>query len=78
VTQGEVTEFIKKTLKLQDVDGASALGRNRGWDSMDHVELMLAFETEYGVTIPPELYGELTSVAMIVGWFREHGLLDAG
>jgi acyl carrier protein len=36
-----------------------------GWDSLRHLELMLALETEFGVRIPAEAMLELTSLPAI-------------
>lgn len=36
-----------------------------GWDSLRHLELMLALETEFGVRIPAQTMLELTSVPAI-------------
>jgi acyl carrier protein len=36
-----------------------------GWDSLRHLELMLALETEFGVRIPAETMLELTSLPAI-------------
>ena len=36
-----------------------------GWDSLRHLEVMLALETEFGVRIPAETMLELTSLPAI-------------
>jgi len=36
-----------------------------GWDSLRHLELMLALEAEFGVRIPAETMLELTSLPAI-------------
>ena len=40
-----------------------------GWDSLRHLELMLALEAEFGVRIPAEAMLELTSLPAIERFF---------
>jgi acyl carrier protein len=43
-----------------------------GWDSLRHLELMLALETEFDVRIPTEAMLELDSLERIGDYLREH------
>jgi acyl carrier protein len=42
-------------------------------DSLDLVELGMAFEDKFGVSIPDEDYEKLKTVADSVAYIREHG-----
>lgn len=75
VTAEQLFEFMKTSLRLRRFDGTSVLGKERGWDSLTHVRLMLALEREYSVVIPPERFGELDSADKIVAFFAELGLV---
>ena len=41
-----------------------------GWDSLRHLELMLALEREFGVRIPAESFLELASLPAIEDYLR--------
>ena len=42
------------------------------WDSLRHIELMLAIETEFELQIPSEVMLELTSIGAIDAYLRTH------
>jgi acyl carrier protein len=42
-----------------------------GWDSLGHIELMLALEMEFKVPLPTEAIIELVSLEAIEGFLRE-------
>ncbi|MDQ3995526.1 MAG: acyl carrier protein [Gemmatimonadota bacterium] len=43
-----------------------------GWDSLGHIELMLALEMEFGAPLPTEAMIELVSLEAIEGFLRDH------
>lgn len=43
-----------------------------GWDSLGHIELMLALEIEFGVQLPTETIIDLVSLEAIEGFLRGH------
>ncbi len=45
-----------------------------GWDSLHHLELMLALEMEFGVQISSEAMPELLSIEAIDEYLREQGV----
>ncbi len=62
-----IENVIATTLKIPRsavVDGLEYYGASE-WDSMGHMQLMLALEAEYGVTIDDDTILELTSVKAI-------------
>ena len=42
-----------------------------GWDSMGHVGLMMALQSEFGVSISPAVSIELTDIANIKKFLQE-------
>jgi acyl carrier protein len=48
--------------KLTDNDSPTTIPT---WDSVGHIQLMLAIEAEFGVTFSPDLLATLTSVGAI-------------
>ncbi len=45
-----------------------------GADSLDTVELVMAFEEEFGAEIPDEDAEKLTTVGAVIGYLKEKGL----
>jgi len=45
-----------------------------GWDSLRHLQLMLALEAEFGVRISTESMLELASLSGIEEYLREHSV----
>lgn len=43
-------------------------------DSLDLFELVMAFEEEYGVSIPSEELENLTTVGDVIKYIQEHGV----
>ncbi len=58
-------------------DGDSAAGTDGAWDSLAHINLILAVEQEFGVVLSPEEAGRATSFgamkALIESRAREPG-----
>jgi acyl carrier protein len=60
-----------------EVPEDAAAGTVAGWDSLRHLELMLALEVEYGVSIPAPAMLELVSLEAIEDFLREQGAAPA-
>ena len=43
-----------------------------GADSLDTVELVMAFEEEFGVEIPDEAAEKITTVGTVLGYLKDH------
>jgi acyl carrier protein len=65
-TQDELLAFLAKKLRAKDIGPDAAMGKTRGWDSMAQVDLILALEEKYKVQVPPDLFGQLTTVPVIL------------
>jgi acyl carrier protein len=50
----------------------------KGWDSLGHIELMLALEMEFGVPLPTEAIIDLVSLEAIEGFLRGHARAATG
>ncbi|KAF0235375.1 MAG: hypothetical protein FD177_129 [Desulfovibrionaceae bacterium] len=74
-TMDDLAAFIGQTLKAANLGPDAGMGRTRGWDSLAHVNLILALETWAGVPVPPELMGELTTLETLADWLRAQGVL---
>lgn len=58
-----------------EIDPSAQLGEWPAWDSMAHMDLMLALESRFGVEINAETISGLTSVQAILDHLqaRQHG-----
>jgi acyl carrier protein len=75
LTQEELIETIRRSLKIVRLDAADKMGSVRGWDSLKHVHLLLELEKTYQCEIPADQFGALTSVDSIISHFRSNGQL---
>jgi acyl carrier protein len=57
---------------LEDVPDDGDPDTLEGWDSLRHLEMMLALEAEFGVRIPAETMLELGSLQRIEEYLRVH------
>lgn len=56
------------SLNADDINNAASFMDDLGADSLDLVELVMAFETEFGITIPDEDSAELTTVQKAIDY----------
>lgn len=75
MTRDDVIRLVADTLKADGIDENSAMGRDRQWDSLSQVRLMMALERGLDIRIPAELFGELTSVAAILEFLEAENAL---
>ncbi|MEN7972757.1 MAG: acyl carrier protein [Verrucomicrobiota bacterium] len=73
--EDKVKDIIVEQLGVnadQVVEGASFI-EDLGADSLDTVELVMAFEEEFGAEIPDEDAEKLTSVGGVISYLTEKG-----
>jgi acyl carrier protein len=70
VTQEELMAFVAQKLRLKEIEPGAAMGKTRGWDSMAQVELVLSLEEKYGVSVPPDMFGELSTLPAILSFLN--------
>jgi acyl carrier protein len=73
----QILDIIRKSLRLPKLTHNDRMGSVVGWDSLQHIRLMLQLEKEFKVKIPTHQLGGLTSVAAIVAYFTQSGSLAA-
>jgi acyl carrier protein len=74
---------VKLKSLLADVFGISsdevtmslAAGSIEAWDSIGHLEMILAVEQEFGVQFAPERIAELTTVGRLYGALEASGVV---
>jgi len=74
--EAKVKEIIVDRLDVsadQVVDSASFI-EDLGADSLDQVELLMAFEEEFGKEIPDGDSEKLTTVGAVVTYLKEQGI----
>jgi len=59
--------------QVQEVPADAALGAYTPWDSLGHIEVMMAVEAKFGVSVPSNRLAELVSLELIAEFLREHG-----
>ena len=60
------------TLNKEDVTSESSFVEDLGADSLDTVELVMAFEEEFGAEIPDEEAEKITTVQSAVDWINNN------
>ncbi len=60
------------TLDKEDVTAESSFVEDLGADSLDTVELVMAFEEEFGAEIPDEEAEKITTVQSAVDWIKNN------
>ena len=74
--EAKVKEIIVEQLGVnadQVVESASFI-EDLGADSLDTVELVMAFEEEFGAEIPDEDAEKMTSVGGVISYLKEKGI----
>ncbi len=56
------------SLNADEINNGASFMDDLGADSLDLVELVMAFETEFGITIPDEDSAELTTVQKAIDY----------
>ncbi|MCW5877420.1 MAG: acyl carrier protein [Anaerolineales bacterium] len=74
----ELRALLAETFRvdLTEISADAQLGELPQWDSMAHMDLMLALEARYGVQITAETIGGLTSLTLILAYVE--GLPNGG
>ncbi len=73
--EDKVKDIIVEQLGVnadQVTEGASFI-EDLGADSLDTVELVMAFEEEFGAEIPDEDAEKMTSVGAVISYLKEKG-----
>ncbi|NQU41359.1 MAG: acyl carrier protein [Lentisphaerae bacterium] len=73
--EDKVKEIIVEQLGVNadQVTGDASFIEDLGADSLDTVELVMAFEEEFGAEIPDEDAEKLTSVGNVIAYLKEKG-----
>lgn len=68
-------DIISNTLKVdrEKVTLEASFNDDLNADSLDLVELIMAFEEEYGVEIPDEVARTITTVGAALAYVKTHG-----
>ena len=72
--QDKVFEIVCKQLEIskEDVTPDSSLVEDLGADSLDTVELVMAFEEEFGLEIPDDEAENITTIKSAVDWIEKN------
>ncbi|MGD9901835.1 MAG: acyl carrier protein [Vicinamibacterales bacterium] len=69
-------EVVELTLGVAPgtVDGSSAPETLPQWDSLNHLNLVMAIESEFGVALAPQDVLDMRSVELMETILRDHGV----
>jgi acyl carrier protein len=76
VSQSPIREKVKRVMAAtfhvpaEQIQDDATPETVQGWDSLGHIELMLALEMEFGVPLPTEKIIELVSLEAIEGFLQ--------
>jgi acyl carrier protein len=75
-TEDKIKKIIVEQLGVNEdqVTPEAKFIEDLGADSLDTVELVMAFEEEFGAEIPDEDAEKLTSVGGVISYLKEKGL----
>jgi acyl carrier protein len=70
----QVQDLLMKSLRVpaDQITPELAFGDLPQWDSMGHMEVMMALEAQYGIEINAETIGSLTSISAICSYIQEN------
>ena len=76
----KVTQIIAEQLTVdeKEVKPEASFTDDLGADSLDIVELVMAFEEEFGIEIPDEDAEKIGKVSDAISYIEEHADEDAG
>ncbi len=74
--EDKVRDIIVENLGVnaEQVTPEASFVEDLGADSLDTVELVMAFEEEFGAEIPDEDAEKLTTVGAVINYLKEKGL----
>lgn len=78
MTKSEIAESVKKVIhtqlgcKYEDIKGDAELAFNLGADTLDTVELIMALEEEFDVTLPDDECGSIETVSDLTNLVTKH------
>ena len=59
-------------VNVEDINNEASFMEDLGADSLDLVELVMSFESDFGITIPDEDSAELTTVQKAIDYVKSH------
>jgi acyl carrier protein len=77
VSQSPIREKVKRVMAAtfhvpaEQIPDDATPENVKGWDSLGHIELMLALEMEFGVPLPTEKIIDLVNLEAIEGFLQE-------
>jgi acyl carrier protein len=68
----DLKEVIKNVLDVESVSDDDSTQTIKSWDSLRHLNLVMAIEEHFGIAFEPDEIPELTSVRSISAAIRKH------
>lgn len=67
----EVIDLFREVLGTEAVDETSEVGRPHEWNSLHHIELILALEKKFSVKVGPAGIASLTSIRAVTDFLEQ-------
>lgn len=64
----EILQFMAEFLNQERMDPSWGIGDVMEWDSIRHIQMLLALEERFGIAITADQYGELLTARSIVDY----------
>ena len=61
-----VLEILRNILEQEDIDESCSQTTCEKWDSMNHLNLVIELESEFGISLEPEEIGQMQSYNDII------------
>lgn len=69
----EVVDLFRKILGTDEIDENSEVGRPHQWNSLHHIELILALEKKYEIKVGADGIASLTSIHAVTNFLESRG-----
>lgn len=67
----QLRQIFQQSFGVEQINDSMSIDSVSGWDSMGHVGLMMALQSEFRVSISPAVSIELTNLANIKKFLQE-------
>ncbi|MDR1340707.1 MAG: acyl carrier protein [Prevotellaceae bacterium] len=67
-----IIAVLQKVFELEQIDENASQQTIEKWDSLAHLNLIVALEEEFDISFEPEEIAEMISVQMIINFIDNH------
>jgi acyl carrier protein len=71
LTKSKIISTVQKVFEIEQIDEKASQQNIEKWDSLGHLNLVVALEEEFDISFEPEEIAEMTSVQKIISKIEE-------